>query len=257
MMRGIFTAALVVLFLGSCSVKEDRYSCPCRLSLDFSGVDTDVVGPVFLLATLDGEVVFSDSVGAAAVKEDYVREVPHGNLRVNAWCAPRERIDEENGVVIPFGCECPPIYMHSFMADTRGEVCHEKVTMSKNHCRLTVRVEGCEEMPYSLTFRGNVDGYDLDGLPSDGDFACVAYPGEAGSSEAVLPRQLDSSLMLEVDDGTSVAKTFAVGEYILASGYDWSSENLEDVTIVLDYYLTYITISVQEWDKEYIYDITL
>ena len=112
-----------------------------------------------------------------------------------------------------------------------------------------------ETMPYSLTFSGNVDGYGLDGLPSAGDFSCVAYPGDDGGSQALLPRQLDSSLLLEIDDNSSTVKTFAVGEYIAGSGYDWSAENLDDITIVLEYYVTYIKITIQGWDKEYSYDM--
>ena len=147
--------------------------------------------------------------------------------------------------------------MHSFIADTEGELWRETVRLRKNHCRLTVMMDGVEEIPYSLTFKGNVDGYRLDGLPSSGDFSCVAYPSGTSESQALLPRQTDSSLLMEVDDGTSVTKTFAIGEYISSSGYDWTAADLEDMTIVLDYYITFIKITIREWDREYVYNITL
>lgn len=257
MMRMIVLLMLALVSVASCSVKEDRSDCPARLILDFKDVDTAVFKSLNLLVTHEGETVFSDSVGADDFTKDYVRDVPHGSLRVNVWAGDGDRVVHEHGVVIPYGCECPPIYMHSFIADTEGELWRETVCLKKNHCRLTVMMEGVEKIPYSLTFKGNVDGYRLDGQPSSGDFSCVAYPAGTRESQALLPRQTDSSLLMEVDDGTSVIKTFAIGEYIASSGYDWTSGNLEDVTIVLDYYITYVKITIQEWDKEYVYNITL
>jgi hypothetical protein len=52
-------------------------------------------------------------------------------------------------------------------------------------------------------------------------------------------------------------KTFAIGEYLQAGGYDWTAEELEDATVILDYYITGIRITYKGWDKEYSYDITL
>ena len=256
-MRKIVLLVLALVSVAACYVKEDRSDCPARLILDFKDVDTADFKSLNLLVTHAGETVFSDIVSADDFAEDYVRDVPHGSLRVNVWASYGDRVDHEHGVVIPYGCECPPIYMHSFIADTEGELWRETVRLRKNHCRLTVMMDGVEKIPYSLTFKGNVDGYRLDGLPSSGDFSCVAYPSGTSESQALLPRQTDSSLLMEVDDGTSVTKTFAIGEYISSSGYDWTAADLEDMTIVLDYYITFIKITIREWDREYVYNITL
>lgn len=257
MMRLIIAFTLAVSFLCGCTVKEDRETCPCRLILDFGNIDTSLCRSLNLLATMQGEIIFSDRIETMDLADEYIVEVPRGTLRINVWAGDGDRVDHEHGVVIPYGCECPPLYMHSFIADASGELCRESIRLRKNHCRLTVMVEGMDAVPYSLTFKGNVDGYRLDGQPSSGDFSCVAYPERTGNSRALLPRQTDSSLLLEVDDGTSVVKTFAIGEHIAASGYDWTSEDLEDITITLDYHVTYIKVTIQEWDEEYVYDITL
>lgn len=250
----------VILMIGvfcalGCSVKEDRAECPCRIILDFSKVDTSKVKSLNVLVTSADKVVLSDVVDAEEFAAEYMRDVPHGHLRMNIWGGGDDRVRGDYSLVIPYGCECPPLYMDSFDVNANSETFFRTIALNKNHCRLTVLVEGMKTMPYSLTFKGNVDGYGLDGMPTAGDFSCVAYPGETGDSQALLPRQVDSSLLLEVDDNTSVVKTFALGEYIASSGYDWTAENLDDVTIVLDYYVTYIKISVQGWDKEYTYSI--
>ena len=248
---GVFWFMILFLAVG-CSVKEDREDCPCRLIMDMGGIDTTLVRQLNLLATSPDGVVFSDTVQAKDFSKLYVRDVPHTQMRINAWAGSGE-------LLIPYGCECPPFYMYSFDADTRGEVCRHTLDLKKNHCRLTVLFDGRDQVPYRLTFRGNVDGYGDDGLPSAGDFACVAYPAEKGAgSHVAVPRQLDSSLLLDVEDeGSAVLKTFAIGEYLQAGGYDWTAEDLEDATVILDYYITGIRITYKGWDKEYSYDITL
>lgn len=244
----------VLLVLAGCSVKEDRIECPCRLMLDLSGIDTSMVQSLNIHAISSDGIVFSDTLDQQDFSRTFVRDVPHIGMRISIW-----GIDGSGDVLqIPYGMECPPVYMCSFDADTSGEIFFKEVELYKNHCCLTVLFDGLKEMPYSLTFRGNVDGYGKDGLPSEGDFACVAYPGAEGGSQVILPRQTDSSLLLEVEDEhTSIMKTFAIGEYLVRSGYDWTAESLKDATVILDYYITGITIIVKGWDKEYSYDIIL
>lgn len=245
---------LTVLAAVSCSVKENRQNCPCRLMLDLTSIDTSSVKVLNIhAATADG-LVFADTLLVEDFSELYVRDVPHGDIRVLLWGCD----DSEEELIIPYGKDCPMLYMSAFLADTRGEQYFREVELNKNHCLLTVFFEGRDESPYSLTFRGNVNGYDSSGDPSEGDFACVAYPGGNGESMAVLPRQMDSSLLLDVEDeGSSVLKTFAIGEYMDKSGYDWTEANLEDVVIVLDYSVTGLRVVFKGWDKEYKYDIIL
>lgn len=257
MKRNIEIMRLVVLltvlaFVG-CSVKENRQNCPCRLMLDLTSIDTSLVKVLNIQAVTADGLVFADTLLARGFSELYVRNVPHGDVRVLLWGC-----DSEEDLIIPYGKDCPMLYMSAFLADTRGEQYFREVELNKNHCLLTVLFEGREESPYSLTFRGNVNGYDSSGDPSEGDFACVAYPGGNGESMAVLPRQMDSSLQLDVEDeDSSVLKTFAIGEYMDKSGYDWTEADLEDVVIVLDYSVTGLRVVFKGWDKEYTYDIIL
>ena len=255
-MKTMLSALLIVAAVG-CSVKEDRTVCPCVMSLDFSGLDTAVIESVNVLAMSADGIVFSDCVMADAFDHRYERNVPHGLLQVNVWCGDKGMAGKDCLLRIPYGVECPPVYLDSFVADTRVEYFHKRVDLYKNHCRLTVEMQDRSQLPYCLTFKGGVDGYDIDGIPSSGDFSCVAFPVDEGLAQVVLPRQTDSSLLLEVDDQAPHLKTFAVGEYLSASGYDWSAENLADVTVVLDYSMTVISISVAEWDKDEIYNVIL
>ena len=59
-MRRLVYVALTVALAMSCSIKEDRTDCPCRLVLDFSEIDTSIVKYLDVLATNDGDVAFRD-----------------------------------------------------------------------------------------------------------------------------------------------------------------------------------------------------
>lgn len=250
----MFIVFVLCLVSAACSVKEDRGECPCRLMLDFREIDTSVVTVLNIYAMSADGIVFSDTVRVEDFSRIYVRDVPHTLMRISLWGAD----GGSDRLQIPYGLECPLLYMNSFDADTRGETYFREVELLKNHCRLSVLFSGREQMPYRLTFRGNVDGYGTDGRPSGGDFACVAYPTDTEGLQVVLPRQRDSSLLLDIEDeDTAILKTFAIGEFLLKGGYDWLAENLEDVTVVLDYYITGINITYKGWDKEYSYDIIL
>ena len=255
-LRTVAGILLTGVFL-ACSVKEDRSGCPCRLMLDLSDVDTNVVKSLNLLVWSDDGLLGSDKIEADDFENTYVMKVSREKLRLNLWNGDYEGYDDFGEIRIPYGCECPQLYMQSMVADAVGETWFAKVRLGKNHCRLTVMMEGTDAVPYSFTFKGNIAGYNAEGRPSQGEFACVAYPEDERSSYAMVPRQVDNSLMLEVDDGTRVVKTFALGEYIAATGYDWTQSDLKDITIVIDYSITYIKVSVSGWAGEYLYNIVL
>jgi hypothetical protein len=105
--------------------------------------------------------------------------------------------------------------------------------------------------------RGSVAGYGANGFPIKGDFF---YDVEEFSDQVwvmSVPRQTDNSMVLEVNDGTAVLKTFALGEYIYASGYDWSAIELEDITVGIDYTRTKLRVSVLGWDEVYEFDVVI
>ena len=42
-------------------------------------------------------------------------------------------------------------------------------------------------------------------------------------------------------------RTFALGQYIAATGYDWSAPDLSDLTLTVDISVTSVTISTDTW----------
>lgn len=256
-LSGVLSIIGAVLLSCGCSVKEDRGVCPCRLMLDMGAVDTSVVRYAELVVTTPDGFCFRDTLDAVSFMDGCIVDVPRGEVGVGVYFGAAGRVDDGGRLGIDYGNECPHVYMHSSRVVARGESAVEEVLMRKNHCIMTIQVQTEKVFPFRLEAKGKVDGYEPDGKPSVGNFMYAMYADADGVCQLVLPRQRDNSLVLEVYDDTDVLRSFALGEYVAASGYDWSDADLKDITVSLDYALTRVVISVEEWSDEYTFNIVI
>lgn len=231
--------------------------CPCRLVLDMEDIDTSVVKYAELVVRASGGFHFRDTLGVEDLMEKCVVDVPRGGVGVGVYCGASDHVDETGGIGIEYGEECPPVYMYSSVFEASGEMLVRDVSMRKNHCIMTIQVEAEKVFPFRLEAKGVIDGYELGGMPSVGEFMYAMYADENGSCSLTLPRQRDASLVLEVSDGTEVLKCFALGEYVAASGYDWDAEDLKDIVVTLDYSMTRVKIEVEGWRQEYVFNVVI
>lgn len=245
----------IILFVSSvamaaCSVKEDRGTCPSHLVLDFSSVDTSRVREVSLL--MSGKSGTCDLMKFRA-EEFYPElriEAPREELLLNVYAGVDQDWLSDKGMTIPYGEDSPPVYMYVTGLEKLGDEENMRVSLFKNHSRMSVEIVGDVHLSSHMRVVGKVDGYLTDGTPSSGSFS-YQLEYEDGKYEVVLPRQMDASLMLEIDDGSGVLKYFAIGEYIAAGGYDWNSPDLEDIEVLIDWASTDISVVIKAWDKVY------
>lgn len=247
--------ALSFISCVSCSVKENRGRCPCSLALDFSEVDTASVKTIDFYIREMNELLLNDVVESEEFSEYYLAYVPRTGLQFSAWSGRGDAFTE--ALEIPYGEDCPPVYIHFSLINAVNESVTETVVMRKNFCRMTLNVRMTVQSPVSLSVSGFVDGYDADGTPSPGDFMVKVYPEGNDSFCINLPRQMDDSLVMELDMGDKVIKKFPLGQYIAESGYDWTSPDLEDITIDLDFAVTHLSMMIQGWEKEYKFDVVI
>ena len=261
MVAGLLCTALLL----SCSVKEDRTECPCFLTLDLGGVES---------AGLMGAGLDSLVVAIGAEEEFYMKEAFRLRDNVQEYCAavPKSWVDvlvacvagpsrfDPDGVHIPEGSECPVLYLsgESLLAE-EGEMRHT-VTLHRNYCVLSVSMKtsyGAWARPYRILLEGNVSGYLMDGTPEEGVFNCFSSPSSDGLCRLRIPRQTDGSLRLEIDFlDTGEVRTFPVGEYILESGYDWTAQDLKDISLEMDFSRSSLTFTISKWKKTLSYEIT-
>ncbi len=250
------TFLLSVMLCAGCSVKEDRENCPCMLVLDFSEVDTSVVKSADLSLAADDGFVFTGELDTGDFRSGISVPVPRRDIDVRLWSGTGGMMSGD-GLVIPFGEDCPPVRFHSSRVHAGDEMVRETVLLRKNHCRMTINLNNWETAPGRITVYGNVNGYMPDGTPSAGKFSCELHPDGKGGGHVILPRQLDDSLTMEINDGSGILKLFAIGEYVAETGYDWHALDLEDITVDVDVALTGITLIIQGWDEAYKFEIVI
>lgn len=242
---------LSLLFI-TCSIKENRAACPCALTLELTGLP---VSPVVLGVTGDGysftEVIRADTI--------LVLPVPKGELAVSAVGG--ALAEGDGSIRIPKGEEAPPLYLFHADVSTMADQVVLPVLLHKQFCTLELVFNGPPGYgpPFDVSVEGFYEGWYADGSPLPGAFSRRLLPGADGggslssisSGRAVirLPRQGDDSLLMHIVFSDRIVRTFALGSYIAASGFDWTALDLEDLTLNVDISLTSVKITTDLWKK--------
>lgn len=264
-----------------CSVKEDRDLCPCTLVLEFPREDAERLqdgvtvcmrgcsddGFSLCDTLLAGRAASSGGPDTVSDKWSYSYVVPKGDIDMAVAYSADGLAGELNSsgrwMEIDEGRPCPSIWTCCEKVSARADRVIVPVRLHKNFCRIDIQVRDVdgEEFPFKLRVRGNVNGYGLDGKPALGAFLCDAERSEtesAGYGYAVtVPRQTDDSLTLEIVTDDGVAKSFAIGNYIAASGYDWTSADLKDICLEIDYARTVISFTIDKWTHSEQFEVVI
>lgn len=275
-----------------CSVKEDRDLCPCTLVLEFPREDADRLqdgvtvcmrgysDDVFSLCDtlLAGRAASSGGPDIVSGKGSYSYVVPKGDIDLAVAYSADGLAGELNSsgrwIEIDEGRPCPSIWTCCEKVSARADRVTVPVRLHKNFCRIDIQVRDVDgaEFPFKLRVRGNVNGYGLDGKPARGAFLCDAERSEtegsgfgtasentgSGHGYAVtVPRQTDDSLILEIVTDDGVAKSFAIGNYIASSGYDWTSADLKDICLEIDYARTVILFTIDKWTHSEQFEVVI
>lgn len=236
---------------------------------------------------LAGRAASDGSPDTISDKGSYSYVVPKGDIDLAVAYSADGLAGELNSsgrwIEIDEGRPCPSIWTCCEKVSARADRVTVPVRFHKNFCRIDIQVRDVdgEEFPFKLRVRGNVNGYGLDGKPARGAFLCDAERSEtesagsgtesdgddsgtasenAGSGHGyavTVPRQTDDSLTLEIVTGDGVAKSFAIGNYIAASGYDWTSADLKDICLEIDYARTVISFTIDKWTHSEQFEVVI
>ena len=247
----VLAGILMLVSLPGCSVWEDRDLCPAQLLLRLPPRD----GPmVLVLETAQGRQADTLAAGDTV----YRTLVPRGTVQVMAACPPEGFVPSSGTLWIPEGNACPETLLCLQPYDLKGESLRDSVRLHKHFCRLDIRIV-CRAgaFPYSFAVSGGVAGLTTGGIPVPGLFRCRVRPGPDGTCQVCLPRQSDASLVLEILSEDGPLRSFALGEFLAESGYDWSADELEDTAVEVDYSRTFLTLRAGGWEKTFRFDIVI
>ena len=265
---GAWAGALSLAFLlccSSCSVKEDRYGCPCKVTVMSDGQihdghEGDVLVSVFL--NKESLLTFSREKVPLDIFKDgsYSVTVPKGWFRTSGIGGTVRDMKFVNDtlLLIPPGCQCDAVcaFCADSFTDEGDDVFLVRGPLNKQFCRLSLRLSDPlgGDVPFSMRLKGNVDGFNIITMePHRGQFSYDLEPDLDGISRVLLPRQSDSSLTLELWSGASPGEgretdRIGIGRMIEASGYSWNAISLEDIDITVDYAHSTFTVFVNGWE---------
>ena len=228
-----------MLFLSSCSIKEDRDGCPCWMMVEMPGqaghdgekVGNDGRSPVGagddgcvvlrLRGNSDEDAVDYEYQVTEAVSVDVGAleyEVPRGSVGVSAVAFGNEipgrawydggmpdRVGHDGDEIwVPVGEQMDSLYGFFKMYHTRCESVLCDVELHKEFCTVSFTLgEDGYTSPYRIEVWGNVAGVSAwDLMPVQGEFRYAPIL-KNGVYQVRVPRQVDNSLelvMLEIPD---------------------------------------------------------
>ena len=279
-----------MLFLSSCSIKEDRDGCPCWMTVempeqvghDGGKLDNDDCVVLRLRGNSDEDEVDYSYQVTEAVKPDVGAleyEVPRGAVGVSAVAFGRRvtgRAGNDGGmpdrvghdgksawyhgdeIRVPVGEQMDSLYGFFKMYHTRCDSVLCDVDLHKKFCTVsfTLGEEGYSS-PYDIEVWGNVAGVSAwDLMPVKGEFR-YAPVQKNGVHQVRVPRQVDNSLELVMLEDSEIVDRLPLGEYIARSGYDWAAEDLADVSVALDLEMQQVMITVSGWNGVVVMDIVI
>ena len=262
--RAIAVALAALLFV-SCSIKEDRYGCPCKVTVMSDGQihedhHGDVLVSIFLnkssLSTHSRESVLLDLFKDGS----YSVTVPKGWFRTSGvgGTVSAMRFVGDTLLRIPAGCQCDAVcaFCVDSYTDVDDDVCLVRGPLNKQFCKLTLHIADPlgGNVPFSLRVSGGVDGFNIMTMsPHRGPFSYDLDPDWSGTASVRLPRQADSSLLLELWSGDAPGSgvkvdNIPIGHLIEEAGYSWNTISLEDIDLTIDYAHATFTIYVNGWE---------
>ena len=234
----------------SCSVKEDRSSCPCYLQVRVT--DPDATGPSLLLGWDAGQA-FRENVLMEECRPYWTRPVKKGHLTLSASRGVRSSSTEGRRVTVPAGAQSDSLYASLYPVDATGETAEVGVTFRKQFATvmLDIRKTAGDLQDYRFSVDGNTCGIDLEDLsPIQGPFHFTPAPTEGESVVRFrIPRQADDALSLSIRYGEADPAVFALGAIIRDMGYSWKAEDLQDIYVSIDLTQGEIHVGIGDWEN--------
>ena len=243
---------LTFLCLCACTVLEDRESCPCTLRL----VPASDVGRAYIAVEAEGG--YGMSIGFVEFNACVSLEVPKAMLSVCVVTGAEPGPEDSDLWIIEEGEDCPELYMYRTEIDAQRETVTDTVRFHKRFCVMDISFSGRESRKFrSVAVRSETAGYGALGEPVAGSFCHSPSRLHNGSYRLRLPCQLSSDLYMEAELFSGKKIVFPLGLYLEGTGYDWDSEDLEDVQVHIDTRSSSVKIITSCWQKSLTFDLRI
>lgn len=246
----------------SCSLKEDRGGCPCRLTVRMEDAARHGrTAAVSLWA--DGGVLLAESVATADYREDspYERDVPKGYVRTSVSTGAGASGASAGRVTFRSGVDCDTIWAHTALVDCRRETALDTARLHRQFAGVHVVLDrapgGDGERTYTLeTGCGGLDLLTLEALP--GGWELILEMPSDGHAVTRIPRLSDGmAFFLRIGETGGDSFRVDLQAILREAGYSWRKKDLDDIWIGLDYVRGTAEVTIEPWRGGDTYDETI
>ena len=240
---GLHSLLVAAVLLSSCSVKEDREDCPCRLEVDFMPFAALGGTPDLLVRSGDYPPVDGLRDGF-----NWHSDIRKGTYTVSVVRPGMQTQVGTERITCPEGMMPDSVYAFAASVDCHAEKVRVSAQARKQFCTVTLREKETTSLQYAIRSRyAAFSRADLAPQPAPLAFSARRSPDAAIRFR--LPRQgNDNGLRLEVRTDEGDAWVLPLGEWMEKAGYDWTLPSLEDFQLELDFTATRINIRIPDWN---------
>jgi hypothetical protein len=174
-------------------------------------------------------------------------------LTLSACTGIGESFAEGRHMRIQPGSQADSLYAWFEEVDATGDRAYAKVAFRKQFATVFLDIRKPAETVHACRFlvEGNSCGFDLlDFSPVSGTFRFAPVPGEGEEIVTFrLPRQGDSKLSVSIQPEGSAPARFPLGEYIDRLGYNWKTEELQDIYVAVDLARGLVDVRIADWEE--------
>jgi hypothetical protein len=249
----ILFITIIAFALHSCTVKEMREACPCRVGLDFSNLleMASEQGVIRVNVTdSEGKSVFFKEYAADTCEHRYEITLPKGTYTISSLLANDYQSwkPEEDGIRLVEGCQADSLYGEAEFLDALGEEAEAIPDALKQFAILFIKFAAPVKnlrmdvlIPTSF-----ISSKDLAPLPSP----IILSDMVTGKTAVVgLPRQCSEDIIISFFEGRSTSPILSINlsSRLKEIGYDFSAPSLENIYLSIDFNAGQARIEVEGW----------
>jgi len=274
-MKGKYIIATVLaasMFFQSCSLKEDRTTCPCILNIDWSSVRSDErledcssADSVLLLV---GDR-FNSIIRMSEYPDGQSVNITRSKTFVDCYLGmSQDRLSSSRSkLIIPLGEECDRLFSchRSVEPDVYTEEVFLTPKLANEFTKVVIEFEDLNSTINDddniLRVFGSSCGLDLlTGLPLSGGFQFDMSVYQDRSWSFNMPRQKEKDISIDVLSRKDESKLFSVNlaEQLDAAGYGWAAESLAPLVVVkISAQNIPVDVRIIDWDEAIIFNYSL
>ncbi len=245
-------ALLLIPFLLSGCIKENRTECPSILILDLSKADTNKMENITIYISEEGGNLVKE---LKVLKENFSKEIEvtikKGKYNVYSWgnIGTNSIVNfEEQSIKSVPGKDADPLYHESKKVTAYSETTKERLIPLKKFINLKIQLKGIDKnSPYTLFFEGETEGYHFNGEKIEGKSTIPLKQEDYFTANITDQIDYKSLKLLINNDMNNIA--IPIGELILKDPPPDFPKKLSDITMIIDFSESTICIKIDGWKE--------